>query len=81
MAANIHRCSANPLTARLGILFSGGIDSIVLVALANKFVPPGQPIDLLNVAFAHADSFDVPDRKTGSSGLAELRYLLWFTHH
>jgi len=37
--------------ASIGILFSGGIDSIILAALANQHVPAHQPIDLLNVAF------------------------------
>ncbi|KAM4558465.1 asparagine synthetase domain-containing protein 1 [Odontesthes bonariensis] len=37
--------------ASIGILFSGGIDSMILAALANRHVPAHQPIDLLNVAF------------------------------
>lgn len=37
--------------SKVGILFSGGLDSTILAALANEFVPPGEPIDLLNVAF------------------------------
>ncbi|KAI9334277.1 asparagine synthase-domain-containing protein [Obelidium mucronatum] len=35
----------------LGVLFSGGLDCMVLAALAAKNLPPGSPIDLLNVAF------------------------------
>lgn len=35
----------------LGILFSGGIDSVVLAALAHRFVPENESIDLINVAF------------------------------
>ncbi|KAL1762472.1 asparagine synthase-domain-containing protein [Schizophyllum commune] len=38
-------------TARVGVLFSGGIDCTVLALLADKYTPPGEPIDLLNVAF------------------------------
>ncbi|KAJ3044608.1 hypothetical protein HDV00_001534 [Rhizophlyctis rosea] len=38
-------------SARLGVLFSGGLDCICLAALADKFLPPGEPCDLLNVAF------------------------------
>ncbi|KAJ8327343.1 hypothetical protein O5D80_004738 [Batrachochytrium dendrobatidis] len=38
-------------TARLGILFSGGLDCITLAALAHRIIPPTEPIDLLNVGF------------------------------
>ncbi|KAL1729765.1 asparagine synthase-domain-containing protein [Schizophyllum commune] len=38
-------------SARLGVLFSGGIDCTVLALLADKYTPPEEPIDLLNVAF------------------------------
>lgn len=37
--------------ARVAILFSGGIDSMILAALADRHVPAHHPIDLLNVAF------------------------------
>lgn len=35
----------------VAILFSGGIDSMILAALADRHIPAHQPIDLLNVAF------------------------------
>lgn len=38
--------------SRVGVLFSGGLDSIVLARLADLYVPMDEPIDLLNVAFA-----------------------------
>ncbi|XP_006636734.2 asparagine synthetase domain-containing protein 1 [Lepisosteus oculatus] len=37
--------------ADIAILFSGGIDSMILAALADRHVPLEKPIDLLNVAF------------------------------
>lgn len=37
--------------AGIAILFSGGIDSMILAALADRHIPADKPIDLLNVAF------------------------------
>ncbi|KAL7496092.1 hypothetical protein ACHAWT_004368 [Skeletonema menzelii] len=37
--------------ASVAVLFSGGIDSVVLAALSHRHVPPKQPIDLINVSF------------------------------
>ncbi|NXN38714.1 ASND1 protein, partial [Rhinoptilus africanus] len=37
--------------AHVAVLFSGGIDSMVIAALADKHIPLEEPIDLLNVAF------------------------------
>lgn len=37
--------------ASIAILFSGGIDSMILAVLADLHAPTQQPIDLLNVAF------------------------------
>ncbi|XP_053140865.1 asparagine synthetase domain-containing protein 1 [Hemicordylus capensis] len=39
----------------VAILFSGGIDSILLATLADRHVPLEEPIDLLNVAFQITD--------------------------
>ncbi|NXY83149.1 ASND1 protein, partial [Alcedo cyanopectus] len=41
--------------AYVAVLFSGGIDSMVIAALADKHVPLGEPIDLLNVAFTRKE--------------------------
>jgi asparagine synthetase B (glutamine-hydrolysing) len=67
--------SVAPNGARLGILFSGGLDCTALACLANLHVPIDEPIDLLNVAFENPRTlkrgivgphvFDVPDRLTG----------------
>lgn len=37
--------------ARIAILFSGGLDCITLATLADRHLPTGEAIDLLNVAF------------------------------
>ena len=59
-------------SARIGLLFSGGLDSIVLAILSHRHVPAQEPIDLLNVAFsnlnkqpASGDIYDVPESYHG----------------
>ncbi|KAG0242551.1 hypothetical protein BGW41_003909 [Actinomortierella wolfii] len=42
--------------ARVGILFSGGLDCLCLAALADRFLPKGEAIDLLNVGFENPRS-------------------------
>eukprot|EP00979_Chaetoceros_neogracilis_P010297 scaffold2433_cov139-Chaetoceros_neogracile.AAC.1 len=42
--------------ATVAVLFSGGVDSVVLAALSHEHVPIDQPIDLINVAFASSTS-------------------------
>ncbi|XP_077392240.1 asparagine synthetase domain-containing protein 1 [Festucalex cinctus] len=42
--------------SRIAILFSGGIDSMILAVLAHRHVPNRQSIDLLNVAFQHQEA-------------------------
>jgi asparagine synthetase B (glutamine-hydrolysing) len=37
--------------ASVAVLFSGGIDSVVIAALCHRHVPSNQPIDLINVTF------------------------------
>ncbi|XP_033842661.1 asparagine synthetase domain-containing protein 1 [Periophthalmus magnuspinnatus] len=43
--------SLNKNVANVAILFSGGLDSMILAALADRHIPTHEPIDLLNVAF------------------------------
>ena len=54
------------------ILFSGGVDSTLLAALAHEALPPGVPIDLASVCFAGGTS---PDRLSALDALEELRQL------
>lgn len=37
--------------SKIGVLFSGGLDSAILTAIADKYVPEDESIDLINVAF------------------------------
>ena len=66
--------------ARVAVLFSGGIDCMVLARLADLHLPPEQPLDLINVAFG-AIAAEAPDRLTGLAGVAELRRLSPRTFH
>lgn len=50
-STNYLSCISSRGDARVAILFSGGLDCICLAALANKYLPVGESIDLLNVAF------------------------------
>ncbi|XP_074094165.1 asparagine synthetase domain-containing protein 1 isoform X2 [Cotesia typhae] len=75
--------------SKIGILFSGGLDSTILAAIANEYVPDTESIDLINVAFekklnsngeknklnAGVSIFDVPDRITGRQAFKELQKL------
>ncbi|KAJ1311523.1 hypothetical protein OPQ81_010007 [Rhizoctonia solani] len=66
--ANIPRNNDDSLqsetpVARLGVLFSGGIDSSVVAFLADRHIPRDEPIDLLNVGFENPRTLSVPQNK------------------
>lgn len=76
---------ASPTDARIAVLFSGGLDCTVLARLTHEVLPPGQAIDLINVAFENPriashnrdcsqdDLYEMcPDRVTGRNSFAEL---------
>ncbi|KAG6493418.1 hypothetical protein ZIOFF_048401 [Zingiber officinale] len=56
--------------APIAVLFSGGLDSMILAAILDQCLDPGYTIDLLNVSF---DSQLAPDRVSARTGLAELQ--------
>lgn len=71
-------CSFKPQTfppnrgvhdALFGVLFSGGLDSVILCSLLHRHVPISQFIDLCSVCFEGGKS---PDRRSAKVSLAEL---------
>ncbi|CAE6407651.1 unnamed protein product [Rhizoctonia solani] len=50
--------------ARLGVLFSGGIDSAVVAYLADRHIPQDEPIDLLNVGFENPRTLNASQNKS-----------------
>ncbi|KAK5827385.1 asparagine synthase-domain-containing protein [Linnemannia elongata] len=56
--------------ARVAILFSGGLDCLCLAALADRFLPEGEAIDLLNVGFENPRSVKA---KAAEEALAQKR--------
>lgn len=78
-------CSNSSVKKRIAILFSGGVDSLLVASIAHLVSEASIPIDLLNVAFENQRFaknnpdmvyYDtVPDRITGLRALDELRAL------
>lgn len=60
----------NKCNAPVAVLFSGGIDSMILSALLDKCMDAKYEIDLLNVSF---DGPFAPDRISAKAGLKELQ--------
>jgi len=61
-------------TSSVGVLFSGGLDSVVLAALLHlSITDPKDSIDLINVTFV--DNESSPDRISAQAALVELRSL------
>ncbi|KAL3511036.1 hypothetical protein ACH5RR_030437 [Cinchona calisaya] len=55
--------------APVAVLFSGGLDSMILSALLDQCLDPKYEIDLLNVSF---DGLSAPDRISAQAGVKEL---------
>lgn len=56
--------------ARVAVLFSGGVDCMVVACLAHRHVPADEPIDLINVCFDRDTAS--PDRLGAIRGRREL---------
>ncbi|XP_052206075.1 uncharacterized protein LOC127810572 isoform X2 [Diospyros lotus] len=56
--------------APVAVLFSGGLDSMILAALLDECLDPKYEIDLLNVSF---DNESAPDRISARAGVKELK--------
>ncbi|XP_022846557.1 asparagine synthetase domain-containing protein 1 [Olea europaea var. sylvestris] len=56
--------------APVAVLFSGGLDSMIIAALLHQCIDPEYEIDLLNVSF---DGESAPDRISARAGLKELQ--------
>ncbi|CBJ28319.1 conserved unknown protein [Ectocarpus siliculosus] len=75
--------AAAAAAARVGILFSGGLDSVVLAALLAEegaegrgpAVPKGEAIDLINVCFDSPSGHQSPDRLASIAAVGELKRL------
>ena len=73
LAASVKRRCAG--LSEVAVLFSGGLDSVVLARLAHDALPADATIDLINVAFGErrGDAEKAPDRLAARSALRELR--------
>lgn len=67
----------SPGYPRYAVLFSGGIDSLVIAAMIAECLPPPEIVQLINVAFGRDQAAinECPDRKGAVAGLRELQAL------
>lgn len=66
---DVARSAGVSMEAPFAILFSGGLDSMILAAVADRCVAPHWSIDLLNVSF---EGQTAPDRISAIAGIEEL---------
>ncbi|KAJ1961906.1 hypothetical protein IWQ62_003703 [Dispira parvispora] len=60
--------------SRVAILFSGGVDCLVIAALAHQVLPLEEPIDLINVAFENPRVTQAAQRNNGRKGSSSMRH-------
>uniref|UniRef100_A0A915JAM9 Glutamine amidotransferase type-2 domain-containing protein n=1 Tax=Romanomermis culicivorax TaxID=13658 RepID=A0A915JAM9_ROMCU len=73
--------SNNENVAKIAVLFSGGVDSLLLTLLINQLWPENWPIDLLNLSFGKNlpdknVNYDSPDRLEGRKSFLELKCVI-----
>ncbi|CEL57641.1 Asparagine synthetase domain-containing protein 1 OS=Danio rerio GN=asnsd1 PE=2 SV=1 [Rhizoctonia solani AG-1 IB] len=61
---NVDLLQSEKPVARVGVLFSGGIDSSVVAYLTSRHVPRDEPIDLLNVGFENPRTLNASQNKS-----------------
>ncbi|KAF8741591.1 Asparagine synthase, partial [Rhizoctonia solani] len=59
--------------ARLGVLFSGGIDSAIVAYLADRYIPRDEPIDLLNVGFENPRTLSASQNQAVQEARAQVK--------
>lgn len=68
--------------ANIGVLFSGGIDSLLIARLLDQcLIDLNEPVELINIAFIdnEINGISAPDRLAAISGLIELKVsFCWF---
>lgn len=72
----VRRClSDSEALESVGILFSGGVDSLLVAIMAHYCVPPDCTIDLINVSFDNStsDFSGAPDRSRGIAAYEHLK--------
>ncbi|KAL9262580.1 Asparagine synthetase domain-containing protein [Drosera capensis] len=67
---SIHNSTFQEGSVPIAVLFSGGLDSMILAALLHECLSAKYDIDLLNVSF---DGESAPDRITARAGVEELK--------
>ncbi|XP_031832233.2 asparagine synthetase domain-containing protein 1 [Nomia melanderi] len=59
---------------KIGVLFSGGLDSAILTLIADKYVPENECIDLVNVAFEKPVNASIKSNKNYEKQVEQDQY-------